>query len=199
MPRTPEQFEKIREEKKKIILDTALELFANQGYAATSIKVIAEKAGISKGLMYNYFDSKETLLRIIMTRLIEEMLNALDPNHDGMLEDDELLHFIDYIFEFFHTRKEEMKLYYQLSLQPEVMQSLQEFHLPQTEHILGMYTHYFSHKFPGNTQLVMIHLMAVIKGFSVQYVFCPEQYPDELLFRFREYLKDLFIRTTDKH
>ncbi|MDL2208586.1 TetR/AcrR family transcriptional regulator [Parabacteroides sp. OttesenSCG-928-O15] len=199
MPRTPEQFEKIREEKKKIILDTALELFANQGYAATSIKLIAEKAGISKGLMYNYFDSKETLLRTILMQLMEEMLDMLDPNHDGMLEDDELLHFIDFVFEFFRTRREELKLYHQLSMQPEVMQSLQGFHVPQTENIIGMYTDYFSHKFPENTHLVMIHLGAVMKGFSLQYVFCPEQFPDEVLYSFREYLKDIFIRTTDKH
>lgn len=198
MPRTPEQFEKIREEKKKIILDTALELFANQGYAATSIKVIAEKAGISKGLMYNYFDSKETLLRTILMQLMEEMLDVLDPNHDGMLEDDELLHFIDFVFEFFRTRKEELKLYHQLSMQPEVMQSLQGFHVPQIENIIGMYTDYFSRKFPANASLVMIHLGSVMKGFSLQYVFCPEQFPDETLFSFREYLKDLFIRTTNK-
>ncbi len=65
-PRTKEQFEKIRESSRNEILDAALELFATNGFHATSISQIAEKAGISKGLMYNYFKSKDDLLRTII-------------------------------------------------------------------------------------------------------------------------------------
>ncbi|HRW21852.1 MAG TPA: helix-turn-helix domain-containing protein, partial [Bacteroidales bacterium] len=61
-PRTPEQFEEIRLSKHKLILDTAMKLFASSGYHNTSISKIAKEAGISKGLIYNYFDSKEDLL-----------------------------------------------------------------------------------------------------------------------------------------
>lgn len=43
------------------ILDVAAEEFAAQGYAATNLAVIAEKAGISKPLIYNYFTSKDGL------------------------------------------------------------------------------------------------------------------------------------------
>ena len=58
-PRTPQQFEEIREEKMTLIMDIALEHFANEGYHTTTINHIARHAGISKGLMYNYFESKE--------------------------------------------------------------------------------------------------------------------------------------------
>ncbi|PKP33907.1 MAG: TetR/AcrR family transcriptional regulator, partial [Bacteroidetes bacterium HGW-Bacteroidetes-17] len=40
-PRTPEQFEHIRLDKKSLILSAALELFANKGYHSTSISDIA--------------------------------------------------------------------------------------------------------------------------------------------------------------
>src|SRR5580704_16819187 len=64
-PRRPEQFEAIREKSREKILAASLELFANKGYDATSIDSIAKKAGISKGLVYNYFDSKKSILLAI--------------------------------------------------------------------------------------------------------------------------------------
>lgn len=53
-------------EKQKKILTTALELFANQGYAATSTNQIARQAGVSEGLIFRHFDSKEGLLQAIL-------------------------------------------------------------------------------------------------------------------------------------
>lgn len=54
------------------ILDAALKLMAKNGYEGTSISQIAKEAGVSKGLMYNYFDSKLDLLKTIVTRAMEE-------------------------------------------------------------------------------------------------------------------------------
>lgn len=51
-----------RDISKTLITDTALKLFAEQGYDKTSIRTIAETAGISLGLLYNYFKSKDELL-----------------------------------------------------------------------------------------------------------------------------------------
>jgi len=44
-----------------IIIDTAFELFINQGYAATSMRQISEKSGIALGGIYNHFSSKEDI------------------------------------------------------------------------------------------------------------------------------------------
>ena len=46
-------------------METGLKLFSQKGYEATSIRAIAKEAGVSLGLMYNYFASKEELLREI--------------------------------------------------------------------------------------------------------------------------------------
>ncbi len=54
-------------------MSVALKLFAEKGYHATSISQIAVKAKVSKGLMYNYFSSKEDLL----DEIIEEGFIAL--------------------------------------------------------------------------------------------------------------------------
>ncbi|MDV7394640.1 helix-turn-helix domain-containing protein, partial [Arthrospira platensis SPKY1] len=53
-------------------MEKALELFAEKGFASTSISQIAKEAGISKGLMYNYFESKEQLLHEIIRQAIGE-------------------------------------------------------------------------------------------------------------------------------
>ena len=83
-PRTPKQFEQMREEKKTLIMDVALEHFAKEGYHNTTITHIAKHAGISKGLMYNYFESKEELLTEIINRSMEGVAKYIDPDKDGI-------------------------------------------------------------------------------------------------------------------
>ena len=93
-PRTKEQFEQIRESRQQQIMDAGLELFAEQGYANCSIAQLARHTGISKGLMYNYFESKEALLSSIIEDGISEILDYFDPNHDGILSPEEMAGFI---------------------------------------------------------------------------------------------------------
>ena len=50
------------------ILDVASEHFGTHGFAATSVAAIADKAGISKPLVYNYFGSKEGLFEACLDR-----------------------------------------------------------------------------------------------------------------------------------
>ena len=59
MPRTPEQYVDIRSKKKKVILDAALGLFADKGYASASISCIAEK--YPDELMLQYRDYLKSL------------------------------------------------------------------------------------------------------------------------------------------
>ena len=89
-PKTEEQFEGIREARKEQIIRVGMELFSEQGYHASSIRQIAKAANISKGLMYNYFESKEILLIAIVNNGIQKLMEWFDPNHDGKLTSDEL-------------------------------------------------------------------------------------------------------------
>lgn len=50
------------EDKRLLILKTAAELFATQGYEATSLDMIAEHVGIHKATLYHYISNKETIL-----------------------------------------------------------------------------------------------------------------------------------------
>ena len=71
-PRTSIQNEQIRAESKHKIMDAAFKLIAKNGYEATSIAMIAKTAGVSKGLLYNYFTSKEELVKAIVFGAMEE-------------------------------------------------------------------------------------------------------------------------------
>lgn len=48
------------------ILDAALELFVERGYTATRLEQVARRAGVTKGTMYLYFESKETLFKAVV-------------------------------------------------------------------------------------------------------------------------------------
>ncbi|TYP91983.1 transcriptional regulator, TetR family [Fodinibius salinus] len=72
-PRTPEQNEKIREQRSQSIINAALKLFAENGVANTSISQIAKEADTSKGLIYNYFSGKRDLLHNVIQEGMEKM------------------------------------------------------------------------------------------------------------------------------
>lgn len=54
------------------ILGVALKLFADQGYAGTSIRDIAERMGVTKAALYYHFDSKEQILDALTEPVITE-------------------------------------------------------------------------------------------------------------------------------
>lgn len=62
---------------KDMITDAALRLFADRGYAETSMSSIAEEAGVSKGTLYLYFSSKEEMFREMMETGFEVMLKQI--------------------------------------------------------------------------------------------------------------------------
>ncbi len=53
-------------DKKEKILNAALELFADEGFKATSTSKVANKAGVSEGLIFRHFTNKEGLLNAIV-------------------------------------------------------------------------------------------------------------------------------------
>ncbi|MBD80597.1 MAG: hypothetical protein CL840_16905 [Crocinitomicaceae bacterium] len=66
MPRSKEQFEKIRIRTRNKILAKSLDLFATKGYDSTSASAIAGACGLSKSSLYHHFESKERILITIL-------------------------------------------------------------------------------------------------------------------------------------
>ncbi|WP_341702809.1 TetR/AcrR family transcriptional regulator [Ferrovibrio sp.] len=64
--------------KREMILKRAAELFAEQGYERASLSALAEALGISKALVYHYYNSKEALLFDVIDRHINNLLTAVE-------------------------------------------------------------------------------------------------------------------------
>ena len=69
MPKTKEQFNQIKEERRNSILHTALYLFALHGYDAVGVDHVAKASQCSHGLLYHYFKGKDELFQCLMEEL----------------------------------------------------------------------------------------------------------------------------------
>jgi TetR/AcrR family transcriptional regulator, cholesterol catabolism regulator len=77
-PRVGRRERKKRESEQRI-RTTALQLFREKGYEATTVEEIAERADVSKGTFFNYFPRKDSLLEALAQDLVEELLDELGP------------------------------------------------------------------------------------------------------------------------
>ena len=71
------------------MLDAAFELFADKGYAATSMRSLATGLGVSTGTLYHYFGSKddifENMIRRVAERDVSAAIEAIPANADQLL------------------------------------------------------------------------------------------------------------------
>ena len=176
-PRTPKQFEEIREEKKDLITQVALELFANDGYYSTSISTIAKKAKISKGLMYNYFESKEELLKTIILHGIENFMEFFDPNHDGVLTNKELIHFIKQMVKILKEHVIYYKLYFSLMAQTPVLKLFENELWAMFEPFFKILFEYFEHEGYEDPTAEVYLFQSMLDGVGMTYVSDPDNYP----------------------
>ncbi|MEY8757399.1 TetR/AcrR family transcriptional regulator [Peribacillus frigoritolerans] len=119
MPRTPEENDRIRQASKEKIRAAAMELFIKQGYYATSISDIAKQAGISKGLLYNYYKGKEELLSEMVEARIKEVVEVMEEAFTLNTPREQLEHIINGAIDNIHQKPEVHRFYLHLQTQPE--------------------------------------------------------------------------------
>ena len=65
-------------DKRRLILDAAITVFARQGFRNCRVSDVADQAGVAYGLVYHYFDSKEEILNELFLERWQIMLDAID-------------------------------------------------------------------------------------------------------------------------
>ncbi len=65
-----------QEEKRRLILEASVRVFARKGYHTSRVGDIAEEAGIAHGLLYHYFSSKEEVLETVFRENWSELIEA---------------------------------------------------------------------------------------------------------------------------
>jgi TetR/AcrR family fatty acid metabolism transcriptional regulator len=64
-------------DKRRLLLDAAVRVFARKGFHAARVGDIAEEAGVAHGLLYHYFSSKEEVLATIFRETWSDLLGAV--------------------------------------------------------------------------------------------------------------------------
>lgn len=104
---------KKQKEKEDKLLDSAYELFTKKGINDTSIKEIADSAGIGKGTFYLYFKNKYDLEEQLIARKSNKLFNKAlkELNKEEIKQfDDQIIFIIDYVIEKLKKNKLLLKL-----------------------------------------------------------------------------------------
>lgn len=174
MPRSEKQYKQIREEKKELILNTALELFAEKGYHTTSIEQIAKKAGISKGLTYNYFESKKEILDEILKTGFDAIYAHFDLDKDGILTYEEFEFFIRNSFRIMTKNRNFWKLYFSLMMQPVVTETYVNDYSEKSGELLKILIRFLTDLGSTDPQKDLIIISSLLKGAYLIMVTSPE-------------------------
>lgn len=177
MPRSEEQFDTIRKQKKELIMEVALELFAENGFHATSISQIAKKAGISKGLIYNYFESKKDILDELITHGFNEIYENFDLNRDEILTKTEFIFFIKHNFELLSKNMEHWKLFFSLMLQPLVAESFSKDYKEMGEPVFRMIFNFIQSQGSKDPEGDLMAISSMLEGAFLYCIVAPDIFP----------------------
>ena len=189
-PRTKDQFEEIRKKSRENIEKIALELFATNGYHATSISQIAKKAGISKGLLYNYYENKEQLLNAVVMKVFDEIMRIIQMSENLSAEKQ----IEQIIVQTINHLKENITfwlLYHFLIHQSDVLTKLASVWEKMRNGYMEYFTKLFEEIGSKNPAMEAMMLGTMFDGIGINYVTAPKGFPiDEI----KDYLIEVFVK-----
>lgn len=178
-PRTEEQLAKLKIQRKEQIIRESLRLFADKGYFNTSISDITSKLKMAKGLLYNYFDSKEELLNEVITFALKEAAELDIPEEalKNLPPQEAFRKVISGYFEMMKEKKELWRLVTSLAIHvssiPSVHKTISMVYEGLLEQMEGLFI-MMGYKEPKNEA---IKLGALMDGIGIQYLIFGEEYP----------------------
>jgi len=177
-PKTNDQFENIRKERKQLILDSALLVFSKKGYHAASIANIASEANISKGLIYNYFNSKEEILAETLTTGLDYIFKhfRFDPE---TLTPEGFTKLLELTFDLLEDDFSYWKIYFSVLLQPDVTELVLEKIMESILPAINDLANYFARLGYSNPLEEARFLGAMLDGLSINYITDTENFPKE--------------------
>jgi AcrR family transcriptional regulator len=175
--RSVQQNQEMRAATQAAVLESTLALFARHGYAHTSTRRIAQEAGISTGLMYHYFASKESLLHAVfaqsmltLSTLIKETLTASPPQT-------RLADLLRAMFALLAEDRAYWELFYMLRTQPAIMRELGDGFRTWTGQLRGIFAAELRQRGRREPELDAFLLYSLVEGTIQQFLLDPEHYP----------------------
>ena len=176
-PRTSEQIAEIKKHKRLIIEEAALEVFSEDGYHHASVSKIAKKAGVSKGLMYTYFESKEQLLKELIRDVIREVMAQFSFEEEVVLTDQLVGDFVKKSIRLVKEDPQRWKLFFGMFLQKQVMELMMEEMMEMSSSYLVPFIKYFEDKGSPDPMATMRYFHATIDGVQMQLMMDPVNFP----------------------
>ena len=160
----------------KKIIDAAFSLIASHGYESTSISQIAAAAGVSKGLMYNYFESKEDLLE----KLVASAMNEGDKVVAKLVTTDPavtLKNMFEWFFKELRERPDYWRLMTELTFRIDKFKFVHELATEKMRGYILFITDLLSQlNFPNPEDEAKL-VGALFDGIGIQYLVIREDYP----------------------
>lgn len=155
----------------------ALEMFASKGYHSSTTAEIAKAAGIAKGTLFNYFESKEHLLKSLVFDTLIELANMIDPNEDGTVSRIEFFETIERSRKWISHNSQFLSLYFSMVAQPAVFEifktEIWEKMIPYLERL----TKFFEREGFPEAYAESRFFLAMLDGIGIHYAMDPENFP----------------------
>lgn len=175
-PKSTNQFEEMREASKEKIMNAALSLFSTMGYFSTSVSKIASQAGISKGLLYNYFSSKESLLKALVTKAIQLLDTTIPSNLNEINPEDRINTVLKRLFDLVENNKSFMRMFTSFAYKAQKFEFMTNVLKTQYNYHTDLFTGMFRDIGITNPEKEARLLLATVDGIFFQYFVLGDDY-----------------------
>ncbi|MFF2158026.1 TetR/AcrR family transcriptional regulator [Paenibacillus chitinolyticus] len=182
MPRTQEENDRIRQAAKENIRTAAMEVFIEKGYHASVIDDIAKRAGVSKGLMYNYYKGKEDLLAEMVKMRIKEINHVMHTAAALSSPSEQLKHIIEGAINNVKQHPKIYRFYLHLQTQPEKDKILSRYSQMLNEAMADQFEvqcGFFAKLGSADPRMRSLYFSSTLHGMMLMISTYPDGYPVE--------------------
>jgi AcrR family transcriptional regulator len=195
-PRSKKLSALMRHRSRDAILAASLELFAKRGYSGTTTEAIARKAGVSKGLIFTHFATKQEILFAIMDEQFDRVLPRFFLKNDSRPAKEKLTSLVNSWLELIKSDTLLVRLSLQLNLDDEYRKAITN---ARGKEYLGRFLSQMKGLFKElgspEPELNCYLLMFLFDGIVANYTVAPELFPiDEI----KDHLMNLLLSRTEK-
>lgn len=171
----------------------ALELFALNGYHGTSVDAIVRRAGVSKGLVYNYFRGKEELLEKVIFEMIGELSEEFGRIVGGGDARTALRRAIDLSVRMVKNDPGYWRLYWSIIMDPGLPEGIRKQVMIRYRSFVVRFEDLLRGVGVADPRSEALVLLPTLDALGMVYLLDPEEYPLE---RVKEYLIGKYCGTS---
>lgn len=168
-PRSKKQFEEMRQSKEDLILSASLKLFSSKGFGETSIRDIAKEAGISVGLLYNYYKSKEDLAMAVMKSSFQKIQGIFESDSEASPEKKLESSISNFLYLIEH-QLDKIRLLAQMGIHKEKLKMLNEITISKYENSVKNFEDLLKATNYPNAKTEARFLVAALDGIAFEHI-----------------------------